>query len=119
MESILTQYAFYCTIGLQILHDNVFSSASDFIFEVCMSKSIYVGNLPWSTTEDELENLFSEFGEVLSVKLISDRETGRSKGFGFIEMGDDVAKTAIEALDNQEFGGRTLRVNEARPQTPR
>lgn len=84
-----------------------------------MSKSIYVGNLPWNTTEDELERLFSEYGEVLSVKLISDRETGRSKGFGFIEMGDDVAKIAIEALDNQEFGGRTLRVNEARPQTPR
>ena len=84
-----------------------------------MSKSIYVGNLPWSTTEDELQTLFSEYGEVLSVKLISDRETGRSKGFGFIEMGDDVAKIAIEALDNQEFGGRTLRVNEARPQTTR
>ncbi|MDE7469263.1 MAG: RNA-binding protein [Desulfovibrionaceae bacterium] len=84
-----------------------------------MSKSIYVGNLPWSTTEDDLASLFSEYGDVISVKLISDRETGRSKGFGFIEMGDDVAKTAIEALDNQEFGGRTLRVNEARPQTPR
>lgn len=97
----------------------MFSSAPDFIFEVFMSKSIYVGNLPWSTTEDDLASLFSEYGDVISVKLISDRETGRSKGFGFIEMGDDVAKTAIEALDNQEFGGRTLRVNEARPQTPR
>lgn len=96
-----------------------YSFAPDFIFEVDMSKSIYVGNLPWNTTEDELERLFSQYGEVLSVKLISDRETGRSKGFGFIEMGDDVAKTAIEALDNQEFGGRILRVNEARPQTPR
>ncbi|MGL4722475.1 MAG: RNA recognition motif domain-containing protein [Desulfovibrionaceae bacterium] len=84
-----------------------------------MSKSIYVGNLPWSATEDELGALFSEYGEVLSVKIIADRETGRAKGFGFIEMDESSAAAAVEALDNSSFGGRTLRVNEARPQSSR
>lgn len=84
-----------------------------------MSKSIYVGNLPWSSTEDEVRDLFSQFGEVTSVKLINDRETGRPRGFGFVEMDDADALKAIEALEGTEFGGRSLRVNEARPREPR
>lgn len=84
-----------------------------------MSKSIYVGNLPWAATEDQVRDLFSEYGNVLSVKLVSDRETGRARGFGFVEMEDADAENAIEALDNSSFGNRTLRVNEAKPRAPR
>ncbi|MCR5563944.1 MAG: RNA-binding protein [Desulfovibrio sp.] len=84
-----------------------------------MSKSIYVGNLPWSATEEQVQELFAQYGNVLSVKLISDRETGRARGFGFVEMEDNEAAAAIEALDNNNFGGRTLRVNEAKPRAPR
>lgn len=84
-----------------------------------MSKSIYVGNLPWSATEEQVQDLFAEHGNVLSVKLVSDRETGRARGFGFVEMEDGDADAAIEALDNVSFGGRTLRVNEAKPRAPR
>jgi RNA recognition motif-containing protein len=84
-----------------------------------MAKSIYVGNLPWSATEDEVHSLFAAHGNVLSVKLVTDRETGRARGFGFVEMEDADAQTAVEALDNSSFGGRTLRVNEARPKAPR
>ena len=84
-----------------------------------MSKSIYVGNLPWSATEEEVRNLFATHGNVSSVKLISDRETGRARGFGFVEMDDADAASAVEALDGTSFGGRTLRVNEAQPRAPR
>lgn len=78
--------------------------------------NIYVGNLPYSTNEATLEGLFAEFGSVVSVRIITDRETGRSKGFGFIEMSEDTeAQAAIEALNGTEVDGRTLRVNEARP----
>ena len=81
---------------------------------------IYVGNLPFSATEDEVRDLFDEFGAVTSVNLISDRETGRPRGFGFVEMEDDTeAEAAIRALDNSNMGGRTLKINEARPRTPR
>ena len=83
-----------------------------------MSKSIYVGNLPWAATEEQVQDLFAEYGKVLSVKLVSDRETGRARGFGFVEMEDGEAQAAIEALDNYSFG-RTLRVNEAKPRAPR
>ena len=76
-------------------------------------KKLYVGNLPWSTTEDDLQELFSAFGETFSVAVITDRETGRSRGFGFVEMADDDAKNAIGELDGKDFGGRALRVNEA------
>ena len=81
-----------------------------------MAKSIYVGNLPWSATEEQVQNLFAEHGEVLSVKLVNDRETGRARGFGFVEMEEPGASAA---LDNATFGGRTLRVNEAKPRAPR
>ena len=84
-----------------------------------MSKSIYVGNLPWAATEEQVQDLFAEYGKVLSVKLVSDRETGRARGFGFVEMEDGEAQAAIEALDNYSCGGRTLRVNEAKPRAPR
>ena len=84
-----------------------------------MSKSIYVGNLPWDATEDQIQNLFAEYGKVISVKLVSDRDTGRARGFGFVEMDDADAAAAIEALDNFSFDGRTLRVNEAKPKEPR
>ena len=84
-----------------------------------MSKSIYVGNLPWSSTEEQVRDLFAEYGNVHSVKLVNDRETGRARGVGFVEMDDAAAEAAIEALDNQNFGGRTLRVNEAKPRAPR
>ena len=77
-------------------------------------KSIYVGNLPFSASEDEVRSLFSEYGNVSAVRLISDRDTGRPRGFGFVEMDDEVAQTAIEALDGSEMGGRTLRINEAK-----
>ncbi|HYW04828.1 MAG TPA: RNA-binding protein [Gammaproteobacteria bacterium] len=78
-------------------------------------KSIYVGNLPFSATEDEVRELFSPFGTVGTVKLITDRDTGRPRGFGFVEMEAPEADAAIEALNGKEMGGRTLRINEAQP----
>ena len=81
-----------------------------------MPKSIYVGNLPWSTKEQELFDLFADFGEVISVKIITDRETGRSRGFAFVEMEESGVSDAIASLNNKEFGGRVLRINEAKPQ---
>ncbi len=79
-----------------------------------MVKSIYVGNLPYSATEDEVRSLFSLYGAVHSVKLISDRDSGRPRGFGFVGMSDSEAEEAINAINGTEMGGRTLRVNEAR-----
>jgi RNA recognition motif-containing protein len=77
---------------------------------------IYVGNLSFKTTEDELRELFSEHGQVQSVNIVTDRATGRSRGFGFVEMADEgEGKAAIEELDGQSFEGRNLKVNEARP----
>ncbi len=79
-----------------------------------MSKKIYVGNLSYNTGEDQLTELFAQYGTVLSAKIIVDRDTNRSKGFGFIEMEeDDAAEAAISTLNNQEVDGRNLRVNEA------
>jgi cold-inducible RNA-binding protein len=78
--------------------------------------NIYVGNLPFSSTSADLEDLFGEYGQVDSASVISDRETGRSRGFGFVEMAsDDDARRAIEELDGSDLGGRSLKVNEARP----
>jgi len=82
-------------------------------------KRIYVGNLPFSATEDEVRDLFGEYGEVQNVAMITDRETGRFRGFCFVEMDDDPADAAIAALDNKDMGGRDLRVNEARPREER
>ena len=84
-----------------------------------MSKSIYVGNLPWSATEEQIRNLFSQYGTVNSVNLITDRETGRARGFGFVEMAAADAAGAIEALDGTSLEGRNLKVNEAQPRAPR
>ena len=81
---------------------------------------IYVGNLPYTATEDDLKELFAEFGPVERVKIITDRDTGRSKGFGFVEMSSDSEATAaIEKLNGHSTDGRALTVNEARPQAPR
>ncbi|HPJ12839.1 MAG TPA: RNA-binding protein [Caldisericia bacterium] len=78
--------------------------------------NIYVGNLPYQTTEDDLRASFENFGEVTSVRIIQDRATGRSKGFGFVEMPDEEsAETAIAALNGKDFSGRNIRVNQARP----
>jgi len=84
-------------------------------------KKIYVGNLPWGATEEELSSFFSEFGAVHSAAIITDRETGRSRGFGFVEMDDADADRAIAEADGREMSGRNLRVNEAqeRPRRPR
>lgn len=84
-----------------------------------MATNIYVGNLPWSTTEEDLRKAFGAYGEVEAVKIITDRETGRSRGFAFVEMAENGAQEAIEAMDGANFGGRNLKVNEARPRTER
>lgn len=81
-----------------------------------MGKRLYVGNLAYSVTNDSLEQLFAEFGTVVSAQVIQDRDTGRSKGFGFVEMQDDNAgQKAIAALNEKEHDGRALTVNEAKP----
>jgi RNA recognition motif-containing protein len=76
-------------------------------------KKLYIGNLPFSATEDEIRELFGAHGNVHSVALINDRETGRPRGFGFIEVDDEALQPMISALDGQEMGGRALKVNEA------
>ncbi len=81
---------------------------------------IYVGNLSWSMSDQDLLNAFEAFGEVRSASIVMDRETNRSKGFGFVEMDNtDQAKAAIEALNGQDLAGRSVVVNEARPRTDR
>ncbi len=83
------------------------------------NKKLYVGNLPYQTEETDLEQAFQAYGAVESVKIIKDRETGRSKGFGFVEMGsDEEAQTCIENLDGKDFSGRGLRVNIAQEKAP-
>jgi len=85
-----------------------------------MAKNIYVGNLVWDATQDDLYTLFQEYGSVTRAQVIMDKETGRSRGFGFVEMGDDAeADKAIEALNNFSFNGRPLTVNEAKPREER
>ncbi|MCE3222369.1 MAG: rbpA [Nitrospira sp.] len=85
-----------------------------------MGSKIYVGGLPYSTTEQQLSDLFAVHGAVTSARIITDKFTGQSRGFGFVEMsGDSEAQAAINALNGTQFGGRTLTVNEARPQEPR
>ena len=82
-------------------------------------KKLYVGNLPWSTTEEDLTELFSGIGNVHSAKVITDRETGRSRGFGFVEMDAAAADKAIEELNGKDYGSRALRINEANDRRPR
>ncbi|MEF2231817.1 MAG: RNA-binding protein [Pseudodesulfovibrio sp.] len=82
-------------------------------------KSIYVGNIPFSASEDDLRALFSEYGAVQSLKFVNDRETGRFRGFAFVEMDDADALAAIEALDGSPLAGRTIKVNEAKPRAPK
>lgn len=85
-----------------------------------MGKKLYVGNLTYEMKDVDLEQLFAEFGSVRSAQVIQDRDTGRSKGFGFVEMADDnAARAAITALDQKEHNGRALAVNEARPREDR
>lgn len=84
-----------------------------------MAKKVYVGNLSFSATEEDVRDLFSEFGDVESVAMINDRDTGRFRGFCFVEMAPSAADAAIAALDGKEVGGRNLRVNEARPREER
>lgn len=81
-------------------------------------KNIYVGNLPFSATEQEVRELFAEYGTVTGVNLITDRDSGRPRGFGFVEM-DDGGDKAIDALNDREMDGRNLRINEAKPRTDR
>lgn len=77
--------------------------------------NLYVGNIPWTTTEEELENLFAQFGSVSAVRIITEGHSGRSKGFGFVEMeSKENGESAIESLDGKDFGGRDLRVNQAK-----
>jgi RNA recognition motif-containing protein len=85
-----------------------------------MNRKLYVGNLPYETNEDDLQALFAEAGAVESVNVVRDRETGRARGFAFVEMAtDEAAEAAVTKLNDHNFGGRRLTVNEARPQTPR
>jgi RNA recognition motif-containing protein len=85
-----------------------------------MGKKLYVGNLPFSATDDSLRQMFQQAGQVESAKIITDRDTGRNKGFGFVEMStDQEAADAITKFNGSDFEGRSLTVNEARPMTPR
>ncbi len=85
-----------------------------------MNRKLFVGNLPFQTTEADLESLFSASGGVSTVTVMRDRETGRARGFAFVEMAtDEAASHAIDTLNNSSYGGRNLSVNEARPQVPR
>jgi RNA recognition motif-containing protein len=85
-----------------------------------MSRKLYVGNIPYETNENDLQALFAEAGAVESVNVVRDRETGRARGFAFVEMATDQdAQAAVTQLHDRAFGGRRLTVNEARPQTPR
>jgi RNA recognition motif-containing protein len=82
-----------------------------------MTKKMYVGNLAFQSTEDDIHKLFTQYGEVKSVNLITDRDTGRSRGFAFVEMSSEDAQAAMQNLDGTSFEGRNLKINEARPRT--
>ncbi|HYF76476.1 MAG TPA: RNA-binding protein [Symbiobacteriaceae bacterium] len=84
-----------------------------------MTKTLYFGNLPWAVTGDDLTKAVSQYCEVLSARIATDRETGRSRGFGFVEVPADAAETVINALNGAEWGGRALTVNEAQPRPER
>lgn len=80
-------------------------------------KSIFVGNLPWSTTDADLSAKFSEFGAVISARVVTDKMTGKSRGFGFVDMSDEDAQKAIAGMSGQKWGDREITVNEAKPKT--
>ncbi len=82
-----------------------------------MTRTLYVGNLPWSTKAEDLSNFFSQYGEVVSSRVITDRETGRSRGFGFVEVTDEDAERIISSVNGAEMEGRLLTVNEAKAKT--
>ena len=85
-----------------------------------MGKKLYIGNLPYSVDDQQLHEAFQAYGTVASARVITDRETGRSKGFGFVEMeSDDAANDAVEKMNGQQLAGRAINVSEARPQEPR
>jgi len=84
-----------------------------------MTKTLYFGNLPWSTTNEDLEKAVTEHTEVISARVATDRETGRSRGFGFVEVPSDAAQGVIDALNGADWGGRPLTVNEAKPREER
>jgi RNA recognition motif-containing protein len=86
---------------------------------ICMAKKLFVGSLPWATTNDDLQALFSQAGNVISANVIFDKMTGRSRGFGFVEMDDADADKALEMFNGKDYNGRPLVVNEARPMTDR
>jgi RNA recognition motif-containing protein len=86
-----------------------------FNFLILFKMNIFVSNINYATKDYELQDLFAEFGDVSSAKIVTDRETGRSRGFGFIEMGDEEGAQAIEALNQKEFNGKELNVSEAKP----
>ncbi len=91
-----------------------------FDIHIILFMNIYIGNLNWSTTEDELRGLFSQYGEVSSINIVNDKFTGRSKGFGFVEMPENTgAQNAINSLNGQSFKDRNITVNEARPREER
>lgn len=84
-----------------------------------MTKTLYFGNLPWAVTSEDLTNAVSQYCEVISSRIATDRETGRSRGFGFVEVPEEKAQEVIDALNGAEWGGRPLTVNEAKPREPR
>ncbi len=84
-----------------------------------MTKTLFVGNLPWSATEDDLTRAFSQHGEVIAARVATDRDTGRSRGFGFVEVPEEYAEAMIAAMNGADMGGRPLTVNEARPREDR
>lgn len=84
-----------------------------------MTKTLYFGNLPWAATNEDLTQAVSQYTEVLSARIATDRETGRSRGFGFVEVPADAAQTVIDALNGADWGGRPLTVNEAKPREDR
>lgn len=82
-------------------------------------KTLYVGNLPWTIRDDELKAEFEKHGAVISARVMTERETGRSRGFGFVEVDDDNAQKLVDAMNGAQVGGRAITVNEARPKTAR
>jgi len=84
-----------------------------------MTKTLYFGNLPWAATNEDLERAVTQYTEVISARIATDRETGRSRGFGFVEVPADAAQTVIDALNGADWGGRPLTVNEAKPREER